>query len=111
MLDVPKLHQGEKLTCGDINVLLSTEELVSILCLATRDNLWNPCCTPQQGGNAPLEFGLSLEPEGSDSYGESCQLGWESWNSTAGKADKYGLGLLRHNKAQTCSSSSADKRT
>lgn len=100
-------YQSEELTCGDVNALLSTEELDSILCLSARDDLWNPCCTPQQGGNALLEFGPPLEPEVSDSDGETGQLGWDSWNSTAGEADNYGLGLFRRNKAQTCRSSSA----
>jgi len=101
-------YQGEKLTCGDINALLSTEELDSILCLSARDDLWNPCCTPQQGGNALLGFGPPLEPEVSDSDGESGISGWDSWNSTADEEDNYGLGgFFRRNKAQTCRSTSA----
>jgi hypothetical protein len=42
-----------------------------------------------------------LDTEVPDSDGETGQLGWDSWNSTAGEADNYGLALLGRNEAQT----------
>jgi hypothetical protein len=101
-------YQGEKLTCGDINALLSAEELDSILCISARDDLWNPCCTPQQGGNSLLELGPPLEAEVSDSDSDSGLPGWDSWNSTADDEGNYGLGgYFRRNKAQIHRSSLA----
>jgi len=47
-------YLGEKVTCGDVNAKLSSEELDGILCLSARDDLWNQCCTPQLGGNTGL---------------------------------------------------------
>lgn len=62
------IYQGEGVTCGDVNAMLSSEELDSILCLSARDDLWFQCCTPQQGGNAGLGGTLPpLAPEVSDS--------------------------------------------
>ena len=34
-------YQGEIVTCGDVNAMLSSEELDGILCLSARDDLWN----------------------------------------------------------------------
>jgi hypothetical protein len=39
------------MTCSDVNAMLSSEEIDSILCLTARDDLWNQCCLPQLGGN------------------------------------------------------------
>lgn len=61
-------YQGEIITCGDVNAMLSSEELDSILCLSARDDLWTQCCTPQQGGNTGLGGILpTLVPGVSDS--------------------------------------------
>lgn len=44
-------YQGSSMTCSDVNAMLSSEEIDSVLCLTARDDLWNQCCLPQLGGN------------------------------------------------------------
>jgi len=61
------VYQGQVASCGDVNALLSSEEIDSILCLSARDDFWNQCCTPQQGGNTGLGGILPIVPEASDS--------------------------------------------
>jgi len=92
-------YQGEIITCGDVNALLSPEELDSILCLSARDDLWNQCCTPQQGGNTGLGGILpTLAPEVSDSD-ESGQSGK---NPTTYEANGFdGSNFIRRNGAQS----------
>ena len=43
-------YLGATVTCGDISAMLSSEELDSAVCLTARDEFWNKCCVPQQGG-------------------------------------------------------------
>lgn len=74
-------YQGETVTCGDVNALLSAEELDNLICLSAREDLWNECCTPQEGGNTGM--GGILPPlisDVSDSDTSSGQSGG-SWGS------------------------------
>lgn len=60
-------YQGASITCSDVSAMLSSEELDSLLCLSTRDQLWNDCCVPHEGGDSGLVGILpSLPPEVSD---------------------------------------------
>ena len=61
------LYQGEDVTCGDVNAMLSTKELDSSICLSTRDELWDVCCTPREGGNTGLGGILPTLPPSPDS--------------------------------------------
>ena len=77
-------YLGESLTCGDVNALLSAEELDGLLCQSAREDLWNQCCTPQEGGNTgmggilpPLTNDIS-NGSGKESTGQS------SWGNNGG---------------------------
>jgi len=59
----PLLYQGEHVTCGDVNAMLSSKELDSSICLSARDELWDVCCTPHEGGNTGLGGILPPSPE------------------------------------------------
>ena len=95
-------YQGELVTCGDVNAMLSSEELDGSLCLAARDDLWIQCCTPQQGGStAILPTGQNnLDPLISD---KSDQFGWNS-NGQGGLGD---FSIYRRNGAKRLPSFSA----
>jgi hypothetical protein len=45
-------YQGVTRTCSDLNAILGSEELDSAICLMARDEYWNVCCLPQEGGNS-----------------------------------------------------------
>lgn len=63
-------YQDRRMTCGDVNAILSSEELDGELCVGARDNFWNQCCTPQEGG----EISLPILPSG-----VSDKDGYSSW--------------------------------
>lgn len=41
-------YKDAAVTCGDVNALLSAEELDSDTCLVARDQLWDSCCVPHE---------------------------------------------------------------
>ena len=90
-------YQGERVTCGDVNALLSLEEIDSILCQSARDDLWLQCCTPQQGGNTGLGGILpTLAPGVSDSD----ESGWTGTSYDGG----FDTTFFRRNGAQSLGS-------
>jgi len=94
-------YQGKLVTCGDVNAMLSSEELDGSLCLSARDDLWIQCCTPQQSENTGiLSSGQnnldSLMPEVSNSD-TSDQSGWNS-NGDGGHGD---FTIYRRNGVQS----------
>merc|ERR1712176_566243 len=91
-------YQGEKVTCSDVNAMLSSEELDSILCLSARDDLWIQCCTPQQGGNTGLGGILpTLAPKVSDRNPTNSMGSTES--STHEDGEFQGSSFYRRNNA------------
>ena len=71
-------YQGESVTCSDVNAMLSSEEMDSILCQSAREDLWIECCTPQEGGNTGLGGILPTLAPGVSDGGESGPSGWDS---------------------------------
>lgn len=106
-------YQGEALTCGDMNALLAVEEHTSLLCLAARDELWNPCCTPHQGMNNSLLDLLGPPPLGSTviaiSDVGSDLSSWDYGTATGGKDEENGFGdfFRRPNDAHSRHNSSS----
>ena len=84
-------YLGEQLTCSDINAMLSTEELGSILCLSARDDFWYQCCTPQFGGGNTGLGGILPSPEVSDSVGEPVQSGEDGQDPSGGASYDHGF--------------------
>ena len=87
-------YQGESVTCSDVNAKLSSEELDGLLCLTTRDELWDKCCVPHEGGNIGLAGILPImPPEVSDQDNNG--------GAPTGYEDGGGLGtFFRRNEAQ-----------
>ncbi|KAL9188929.1 hypothetical protein ACHAXT_011419 [Thalassiosira profunda] len=71
-------YQGEAVTCSDVNAMLSSEEMDSILCQSAREDLWIECCTPQEGGNTGLGGILPTLAPGVSDGGESGPSDWDS---------------------------------
>jgi len=68
-------YQDKQLTCGDVNAILSSEEIDGALCMEARDNFWNQCCTPHEG-----QLNLPILPSGvSDKDGSSS---WPDYGDT-----------------------------
>jgi hypothetical protein len=71
-------YQGATRTCSDLNAILGSEELDSIICLTARDDYWDDCCLPQEGGNGDevgdilaSESELASDESGGSSYSTS----------------------------------------
>ena len=72
-------YQDKRMTCGDVNAILSSEEVDGELCLGARDSFWNECCTPQEGGkiNLPiLPSGVSDNNDGSSKWSDYGDMGF-----------------------------------
>jgi len=80
-------YQGASVTCSDVSAMLSSEELDSLLCLSTRDQLWNDCCVPHEGGDSGLGgISPSLPPE---VFNENKGVSASGWSPS--DQDEHGL--------------------
>lgn len=92
-------YQGEVVTCGDVNALLSAEELDGLLCQSAREDLWSQCCTPQEGGNTGI--GGILPPPKPEDSSDSDQAGQSSWDSNTNDGGFGSIALIRRNASQS----------
>ena len=88
-------YQGSQMTCGDVNAILSSEEVDGALCMVARENYWNKCCTPQEGGNINLPIlpspGVSSDNGVTASWPDYEDLGFGNFikPTTSGAWSKY----------------------
>ena len=71
-------YQGVTKTCSDVNAILGSEELDSSICIMARDEYWDDCCLPQEGGNSnevgdlfAVNAGVQIETDSTSYSGNS----------------------------------------